>query len=119
MNNIWRDLFFSLLIVLFVVLIISLIYYNKLSINRVIPESTDYLLSEKMQKDIEEDKLDEIDEVVTTYYLDASDLKKYEKNKEYQKGKVNPFKEISETISGSDGGDSNESNGFYKDDGTK
>lgn len=121
MNNIWRDLFISLLIVLFIILVIFIVSYNKLSINKIIPQSEDYLLSEKMQKDIDEDKLEEAEEIVTTYYLDASDLKKYEKTNEYQKGKKNPFALVSEDVSNSTttSGGSSTSTGFYRDDGTK
>ena len=119
MNNIWKDLFISLLIVLFIILIIFVISYNKLSINKIIPESEDYLLSEKMKKDIEEDKLEEAEEVVTTYYLDASDLKKLEKTNEYQKGKVNPFAEVSASPNSISSSGNNGSTNFYKDDGTK
>ena len=125
MNNIQRYLFISLLIVLFITLIIFIILYNKLSINKIIPQSEDYLLSESMQKDIEEDKLEEAEEVVTTYYLDASDLKKFEKTKEYQKGKANPFAEVSDSVPNTTStGDTEKSNGnassgYYRDKGTK
>ena len=126
MRNIWRDLFISLLIVTFIILIIFIVSYNKLSINKIIPQSEDYQMPEKMQNDMKEDRLEEAKEIVTTYYLDSSDLKKFEKTQEYKKGKANPFAETSEdpanTVSGGSnktGTGSGSGSGYYKDTGTK
>ncbi len=124
MRNIWRDLFISLLIVIFVILIIFIISYNKLSINKIIPQSEDYQMPQTMQNDMKEDKLEEAQEIVTTYYLDSSDLRKFEKTQEYKKGKANPFAEISTDPSNVVSGGSNKTTsgsgtGYYKDTGTK
>ncbi len=126
MSNIWRDLFISLLIIIFIVLVIFIASYNKLSINKIIPQSEDYQMPETMQKDMKEDKLEEAKEIVTTYYLDSSDLRKFEKTKEYKKGKANPFAEVSVDPSNTVSGGSNKTSsgsssgsGYYKDTGTK
>lgn len=86
-----KDIILSILIVLTIILILSVILYDKVSISKIIPESEDYVLSEEMEEDINHGIIDESQEIVTSYYIDAADLKKYEKTKEYDKGKVNPF----------------------------
>lgn len=125
-----KDLIISILIVVCIVVILSVIFYDKISLSKVIPESEDYLLSEEMQQGIEDSASEEEKEVVTKYYIDAADLKKYEKTKEYNKGKKNPFAEeatptdnttTNETTSNDNIENSNTSDSghFYEDDGTK
>lgn len=123
-----KDAIISLLIVITILLVLSILFYDKISLSKVIPEVEEYVLSEEMQKDLDEGKEEETKQIVTTYYIDSSDLKKYEKNKEYNKGRKNPFAEVS-TSSGtttngnnttsSNNSDNNNSENFYDDDGTK
>ena len=123
-----KDLIISILIVICMVVSFSVIFYDQISLSKVIPQSEDYLLSEEMKKGIEDSISEEEKEVVTKYYIDAADLKKYEKTKEYNKGKKNPF--AAEVISPSNTAtntntssdlseNNNKSEHFYEDDGTK
>lgn len=129
--SIIKDIIISILIVVTILLIISIIFYDKISLSKVIPEAEEYTLSDEMQKDLDEGKEEETKQIVTTYYIDAADLKNYEKNKEYNKGKKNPFAELStsngtstnENNTSSSENNSNNNNknneNFYDDDGTK
>ena len=128
-----KDLIISILIVICIIVVLSVIFYDKISLSRVIPESEEYLLTEEMQEGIEDSTLEEAKEVVTKYYIDAADLKKYEKTKEYNKGKKNPFAEeavsnnkdntnntnINSNDTSSNTDSDNNSENFYEDDGTK
>lgn len=124
-----KDLIISILIVICIALVISVIFYNKIPLNKVIPESQEYALTSEMQKALNESYTDEATEVVTTYYIDAADLKKFESTKEYDKGKKNPFAEESDSSEtgntiNTNSIDSNTStsstnSNFYEDDGTK
>lgn len=120
-TEIIKDLIVSILIIICIIIILSLVFYNKIAITRVIPESEEFFLSEEMEEEIADSKIDETQETVTTYYIDASDLKKYEKNKEYVKGKSNPFSMTSEYSGEVNTNTSSNTNnkGFYEDDGTK
>lgn len=120
-SKIIRDVIISILIIMCIVIILSLIFYDRISITRVIPESEEYFLTEEMEEEIKNSKIEETEETVTTYYLDASDLRKYEKTNEYLKGKSNPFtmsSEYSENVNSNSSSSSN-NKGFYEDDGTK
>lgn len=124
-----KDLIISILIVICIALVISVIFYNKIPLNKVIPESQEYALTSEMQEALNESHTEEATEVVTTYYIDAADLKKFESTKEYDKGKKNPFAEESdsseiENTVNTNSIDSNTStsstnSNFYEDDGTK
>lgn len=124
-----KDIFISILIVICIALIISVIFYDKISITKVVPESEQYQLSEEMQEGLNDSYTEDSKEIVTTYYIDAADLKKYEQTKEYNKGKKNPFAVESEDIQDAnlinnnniDSNDTSSTNStnFYEDDGTK
>ena len=125
-----KDLSISILIVICISLVISIIFYNKIPLRKVIPESQEYALTSEMKEALSENYKDEATEIVTTYYIDAADLKKYESTKEYDKGKKNPFaveSDSSETgntaninnIIDSNNSISSTKNYFYEDDGTK
>ena len=126
-----KDLFISLLIVICIIIILSFVFYDKIALGKVIPEVDEYVLSNEMQDALENTELENTQEVIINYYIDAGDLKKYETTKEYDKGKSNPFatEEIFNNVVGgneTDGNNtssptnnSNASNNFYEDDVTK
>ena len=126
----------GILAIIALILIISIISYNKLSIRRVIPTVDSYKISDDLQNEIKKEESSENSVTIVTYQLDATDLQYYEKTKEYNKGKKNPFapeetssasgnsttsgggSSNSET-SGTEGSSSSSSTNFYDDDGTK
>ena len=120
-----KDLIISVLIIICIIVILSIIFYDKISLSKVIPEAEEYFLTEEMQQEIEDTDLEEAQEVIVNYYIDAKDLKKYEKTNEYNKGKSNPFAaesyDAGKPINAVDGTSSNNStnNNFYKDEGIK
>lgn len=121
-----KDLFISILIVACLIFVLGVVFYDKISLGKVIPESQDYELSKEMQEELKETNLDNSQEVIVNYYIKATDLNKYEKTNEYVKGKSNPFAAEStdpdNTISGDNNTSDNNnssSEGFYEDDGTK
>lgn len=131
-----KNIGISILVIIALILLIMVVSYNKIAIGKVIPKAEEYQLDNEIKNELESDELDENSEIITTYEIDASDLKQYEKTKEYNKGKANPFaeessssssennstssNESSSTSSGtSTANNSSSSNGFYDDDGTK
>jgi len=109
-----KDFIVSILIVVVILLLICTIFYEDISLSKVISESEEYMLSEEMKKEIKDEKLEDMEEVVVEYKIDAYDMAKYEKNNEYTKGKRNPF---STDETGPIGNGAN--TGFYEDDGLK
>ena len=122
--NLIKDIITSFLIVFVIILLVLVVIYDKLSIKQIIPESEEYELSEEMQEDLNRDFEEEGQKTITTYSLDSTDLKNYEKEPQYGRGKSNPFEEVSEavntnTISGENSDNDDSDVGFYEDDGTK
>lgn len=124
-----KSLIISILVVICVLLVLSVIFYEDISLSKVIPQSEEYNMPEEMKQELQDTTLEETEQIVTKYYIDAADLKKYEKTKEYNKGKKNPF--AVESVSNDNGttdtnndtssndSNKNESSNFYEDDGTK
>ena len=112
-----KDFIISILLIICIVILLSIILYDDISLGKVIPETDEYFLTEEMEEEIKETNLEEKKEVVVKYYIDATDLKKYEKANEYNKGKSNPFSAYEELETGNTL--SNNTSNFYEDDGTK
>ena len=124
--DIIKDLIISILIVIAILLIVSVIFYDDISLTKTIPETQEYAMTDEMKEDLNYSYIEDTQETITTYSIDASDLKKYEKNNQYVKGKKNPFAVESDTseqatINGiiSDGETTSSSGGFYEDEGIK
>ena len=125
----------GILAIIAVILIIVIISYSKIAIRRVIPTVDSYKLSDDLQNELEKEQTSENSETLVTYQLDATDLQYYEKTKEYNKGKKNPFapeptadtssnstsggSSSNSSSSGESSGSGSSSTNFYDDDGTK
>lgn len=119
-----KEIGISFLIVIAIILLIVIIFYDKVSIGQVIPKVEEYNMSEEIKNEIYKEINEEETEIITTYKIDASDLKQYEKTKEYNKGKKNPFSvETTEpgnsTNTTSSDNENTSSEGFYDDEGIK
>lgn len=117
-----KDFIISILIVVCICIILSIVFYDKISLTKVIPQSDEYFLTEEMENEIQKSNLQNTQEIIVNYYIDAADLKKYEKDNEYNKGKSNPFSvyedyEEPNSINGDPFNDNSQN--FYEDDGTK
>lgn len=122
-TEIIKDVVISVLLIMCVIIIISIFLYDKIALTRVIPESEEYFLTEEMKQEIEDKNIEDTEEVIVNYYIDATDLRKYDKSNEYVKGKNNPFDEISSYDGNVDTNNNTSSDsdnkGFFEDDGTK
>lgn len=127
MKNIYQEIIksigISILIIIAIILLIMVICYDKISVGKIVPKVEEYQLSDEIKNELEYEKTEENTTIITTYTIDASDLKKYEKTKEYNKGKKNPF---STDTSSEQSNNSNSANNntttntnFYEDEGIK
>ena len=115
----------SILVVIAIILLITILSYDKIAIGKVIPKIQPYELNEEIKNEIQAEDNQEDTEIVTTYELDASDLKTYERTKKYNKGKKNPFEQESVAVQTGNSTNSNTtatgdeknstSTNFYKD----
>jgi len=125
-GDIIKDVIVSILIVISIGIIVSIVFYDDIALGKVIPEAEEYDLNDEMKAEIENSELDDAEEIIINYYIDASDLKKYENTNKYIKGKSNPFAEVdisnisnNTALGNNSSSNSNNTGGFYEDDGTK
>lgn len=107
---IFRETVIALLVSIAVLLILSVALYNYMPSNKVIPETVEYTPTKEIQAQLNSSVEDTSKEVIVTYEVTANDLENFEKTKEYNPGKANPFAASSESGTGSGSGDNGNNN---------
>lgn len=92
-----REIIIALLICLALLLILSVLFYNYIPANKVIPEAVQYAPSKDVQTQLNSSVNDNSNEILKTYEITAQELENYQKTNEYKPGKANPFADISDT----------------------
>lgn len=110
MKTIVKEVIIVLLIILAILLVLGIFFYDYIPMNKVVPKIEQYEPPKNVKEELEEnidEKEDQMAPIVRE--INNSDLNLYEKTKDYQKGKVNPF---ADTSSGTvTGGNTNGQNG--------
>lgn len=102
MKRLLKELMITVLLCIALVLILAVIFYDYIPINKAIPEPVDYTMPESLSEVKEELKnavQDEEEKIIVTYEIDDSDLSGYKKQGSYKEGKVDPFSMTSTTTS--------------------
>lgn len=102
-----KDISISILVVLAILILVLTTFYNKLAINKVISNPTEYELKEELKNEIEKESEEQQYDVVVPYSINGKDLKSYEgtEKSDYDKDKLDPF----ERYEYSENGESNSS----------
>lgn len=92
-KSIIKEIFIIILLVLAIILVLGIIFYDYRPSNKKIPSKVaEYTLSEEMSEELNETlTAAETQNIVKTYRVDSTDLGRYEESDDYNKGKVNPF----------------------------
>ena len=98
-----RETIIALLVCLAVLIILSVVLYNYIPSNKVVPETVEYTPSREIQTQLNASVEDNSDEIIMTYEITATDLDNFERTNEYNPGKVNPFAAYSKTPDEGDG----------------
>lgn len=99
-KTIIKEIIIALLVCLAVLLILSVILYDFIPTNKVIPEAIEYQPSSEVEVELNAAVDDHSDEIIKTYEITASDLDNFERTDEYLPGKANPFAAVSEDVDG-------------------
>ncbi len=96
LKSVFKEIIIVLLLILAIVLVLGIFLYDYVPTNKIVPKIEQYQAPDDVREEI--NKKDEMDEEETkpiVYEITNEDLKVYEKAKDYDKGKINPFAEIS------------------------
>lgn len=97
MKNFFKELIITLLLIAAIILILTVLFYDSIPINKVVPSKVTYTLPETLQEELDK-TLDEEQEILVTYKIEEQDLDIYEGNNSYNPGSEDPFGVYEETV---------------------
>lgn len=91
-KTIIKEIIIVLLLILTILLVLGVFLYDYIPMNKVVPKIEQYEAPNNIKEELSED-IEDMQNAISpiVYEINNKDLKLYEKNKDYQKGKVNPF----------------------------
>lgn len=89
-KTILKELIIILLLIAAIALILTVLFYDSVPMNKVVPTKVTYTLPENLQTELDK-TLEEEQEIIVTYKVEEKDLNVYEKNNSYNPGKKDPF----------------------------
>lgn len=101
-KNSIREITILLLWILAVILILGVLLYQYVPVNKIIPETISYTTPEEVKAELQNENSSENAEEDTLplkYNIDATELNNYKKIQEYVPGKKNPFASITQNDS--------------------
>lgn len=92
MKTAFKEIIIILLLVLAILLVLGVFLYDYIPMNKVVPKIEQYEAPNNVKQELEESVEDEQNTMTPIVYeINNSDLNLYERTKDYDKGKVNPF----------------------------
>lgn len=102
-KSIVKEIIIILLLVLAIILVLGVLLYRYTAYNKVLPEEVSYTTSEDVRNVLSQINATDTEETAFTYQVTASDLRSYEKTKEYVEGRRNPFATVGSEQSATSG----------------
>ena len=96
-KNVIKEIIIILLLALAIILILGVLLYRYTSYNKVLPEEVSYKIPENIKQELATSTNPEAEQPILTYEVTASDLKTYERTKEYVQGRRDPFASVEDT----------------------
>lgn len=90
-KSVIKEIFIILLLGIAIFLILGILFYDYIPMNKVIPQKEAYITPNEVKKELEE-TITETEKVEVTYEVTDSDLNIYKQSGSYTEGKANPFK---------------------------
>lgn len=95
-KTIIKEICIALLLLIAIALILGILFYDYIPNNKTVPIKVQaYEMPEEIQTELSE-AIPEGQNIITTLYIDDTDLNAYESTNDYDKGKANPFAEYVE-----------------------
>lgn len=108
-KSILKEIMIILLLIIAILLILGILFYDYRPTAKIPSKVAEYSLPTEMKEELNETmEAVKTQNIIQTYRIDGSDLKRYERTDQYNAGRVNPFDKISsEETSGDNNGGSN------------
>ena len=90
--KVFKEIVIILLLVLAILLVLGVFLYDYIPMNKVVPKIEQYEAPNNVKQELQQSIEDEQNTMTPIVYeINNSDLNLYERTKDYDKGKVNPF----------------------------
>ena len=90
-KSIIKEIIIILLLCLAIIVVLGLLLYDYVPMAKVVPEPVLYTTPEDVKEELVQAGEVDDNQVIMTYEVNSSDLNNYEKIKNYNPGKANPF----------------------------
>lgn len=90
LKTVLKETFIILLLSIAIALILGILFYDYIPMNKYVPERQAYTTPENVKNELEE-KITETEKVEVTYEVTDADLNIYKQTGTYTEGKANPF----------------------------
>ena len=90
LKSVIKEIFIILLLSIAILLVLGILFYDYIPINRVVPEREAYTTPNEVKNEISED-IAESEKIEVTYEVTDADLNIYKQTGSYTEGKSNPF----------------------------
>lgn len=90
-KTIFRETAIILLLIMIIALVLGVTLYDYIPTGKVVPIIESYEIPDNIKNEVNESIQDNESQTVITYQINEEDLINYEKGKDYEKGKINPF----------------------------
>ena len=87
-KNVLKEIIIILLLTLAIILLLGVLLYEYVPMNKVVPEAVTYTATEETRQALEEKTAQDSDEVILSYEVTSTDLKNYKKRKICMRGNV-------------------------------
>ena len=116
LKSVLKEVFIILLLSIAILLILGILFYDYIPINKVVPEKEAYTTPNEVKNEINEE-ISETEKIEVTYEVTDSDLNIYEQTGSYSEGKANPFSLTTTNSSGNGTQDTNDNSTIDNNDG--
>lgn len=93
-KNIIKEIIIILLLTLAIILVLGVLLYEYVPMNKIIPEKVSYTTPEQVKTELDADVSESDEELYIDYHIDSTQLNNYKKIQEYVPGKKNPFESL-------------------------
>lgn len=97
-KSIIKEIIILLLLIFAILLILAVLFYDKIPTSKIVPSKVAYTTPENVEQELQEQILENNTEVIVTYQIEDVDLRLYQEQGSYNKGKANPFEDYVEPV---------------------
>jgi len=98
-KSVFKEIIIMLLLMIIIVLgLVTALYDYNPNLKTIPKQLAKYELPADVENELSETTVDEPQNIVKTYKIEEEDLDSYEREEEYDRGKINPFKLSAEEI---------------------